>query len=333
MTNTSNNPHISVVSPVYGCPGALNELCERLHATLGLITESYEILLVNDASPDNSWEIIKEQARKDPRVKGINLSRNFGQHYAITAGLDFAAGEWVVVMDCDLQDLPEEIRNLYITAKFGFEIVVARRANRKDSPLTIALSRLFYLLFKQLTNTKLDHNVANFGIYSHRVVKVLQTFKERSRSFGIMVNSIGLRKTEIDVLHGVRRHGRSSYSFYKKLNFALDNILNHSDKLLVLTVKLGIFISVTSILVAGAMIVRYFLFPSEIIGWPSLIVSLFLSTGLILGAIGIVGLYVGKIYNETKQRPLYILQEITFNCKTPGNSRRGSPPNAVKEEL
>ena len=313
MTITPNSPHISVVSPVYGCPEALNELCERLHQTLGSITESYEIVLVNDASPDNSWEIIQRLARKDPRVKGVNLSRNFGQHYAITAGLDFAAGDWIVVMDCDLQDVPEEIEKLHAKALTGFDIIVARRADRNDDRVKKSLSKLFYVALSYFTEVKIDNRIRNFGIYSRKVIDSIMQFREQNRSFGLFALWVGFKRIEIDVEHAARPFGKSAYSFQRMLQLAIDSLIAHSDKLLRLTVKLGLAISTVSLLVVFWLVFSYFFSGTALVGWTSLIVSIYLTAGLIIGAIGILGVYIGKIFDEVKKRPLYIVASTTFN--------------------
>ena len=304
--------HLSVVSPVYGCNDALLELCQRLHASLQTITSNYEIILINDGSSDKAWESIQKLAFEDARVKGINLSRNFGQHYAITAGLDFAAGDWVVVMDCDLQDRPEEIPKLYKKAQEGFDVVVGRRIERQDKWMKKGFSKLFYLVFKYLSGYKVDNRIGNFGVYAQKVVQSVRCLQEQNRSFGLFALWVGFRRIEIDVEHDRRVYGRSSYNFRKMAMLALDSIVAHSDKLLRLTVKLGLSLSVLSLLYAAWVVAQYFLWAKPIIGWTSLIVSIYLVAGLIIGTIGIVGLYVGKIFEEVKRRPLYIIDATTF---------------------
>lgn len=174
---------ISVVTPVYGCAKSLNTLYQRLQTTLSTITQEFEIIMVNDASPDDAWEQIKALAKEDARVKGINLSRNFGQHYAITAGLDFAAGEYVVVMDCDLQDQPEEIIKLYNKMQEGYDIVFGRRAKRQDHLFKRLSSKLFYKVYDYLTESDTDNTIANFSIVKQKVVLEYRRLKEQNRSF------------------------------------------------------------------------------------------------------------------------------------------------------
>lgn len=306
-------PHLSVITPVYGCAEALPELCQRLHKVLAELSPAYEIIMVNDASPDDAWAVIQGLAHADERVKGINLSRNFGQHYAISAGLDFAQGDWVIVMDCDLQDLPEEIPGLYSTAQLGYDVVVGRRAIRQDGWLKKFLSKQFARVFSYFTGARLDNRIGNFGIYAQKVIRSIRPLREQNRSFGLFVLWVGFRRIEIDVKHAPRTYGKTSYNFRKMMALAMDSILAHSDKLLRLTVKLGLIISLLSLCFAVWIIARYFLWSAPLLGWTSLIVSVYFSTGLIVGAIGVLGLYVGKIFNEVKNRPLYVIDMTTFD--------------------
>ena len=305
-------PHISIVIPVYRSQESLRELYSRLSTSLSKISPNYEIVLVNDASPDGSWPIIQELARQDDRVRGINLSRNFGQHYAITAGLDYARGDWIVVMDCDLQDMPEEIPTLYQKALEGYDIVVGLRTDRKDSFLKKLSSKLFKHVFNYFTDSNIDNRAGNFGIYSRKVIQSLTLLKEQNRSFGLFALWVGFRRIGIDITHAPRVHGKSSYTFMRLLYLAMDSIVSHSNKLLRISIKLGFFLSLSSLLYALWLVTRYLVWNSSVEGWTSLMVIISFSTGLIIGNIGIVGLYVGKIFNEVKGRPLYIIDSTTF---------------------
>ena len=305
------NSKISVVIPCYRCAGFIAELHRRLVLSLEQITNDFEIIFVNDASPEKDWQIIEALAGNDKRVTGINLSRNFGQHYAITAGLDYCTGDWIVVMDGDLQDKPEEIKKIFTKASEGYEIVVGKRENRKDSVLVRMTSKLFYLVFNYLTGQKFDNKVANFGIYSKRVIDHVRKLKEADRSFGLLVSLVGFSKSEIEVDHSPRTSGKSAYSFKSRVNLAFDHILSHSNKPLILSIQTGFIISSLSLFYAFWLIIRYFISSHIADGWTSLMVSLFFLSGLIIMVTGMVGLYVGKIYNEVKNRPLYIVKEIT----------------------
>jgi len=305
-------PVISVVSPVYRCSGCLPELYARLLQTLTQYTSNFEVILVNDASPDLAWSIICQLAKQDQRVRGINLSKNFGQHHAISAGLDFARGDWIVVMDCDLQDQPEEIAKLYAIALEGYDMVVGRRAERKDAWTKRLASKLFYRVFAYFTGSDIDSGIGNFGIYSRQVVESIRCLREQNRSFGLFALWVGFRRLEIDIDHAPRAHGRSSYNLSRMINLALDSIVAHSNRLLYTTVKLGLLLSVSSLAYASWIGVRFFFFATPIPGWTSLMVSLYFTSGLIIGCLGIVGLYVGKIFAEVKARPIYMIRSTTF---------------------
>jgi len=307
------SPHISIVSPVYGCKTCLIELYSRLKQTLEKITPDFEIILVNDASPDGSWETIVELAQKDQRVKGINLSRNFGQHYAITAGLNYTQGEWVVVMDCDLQDQPEEILKLYNKALEGFDLVYARRIMRKDSFAKRISSKIFHALYSYLIGMKTDSAIGNFGIYNKNVVHEYNKMKETARSFTSLVQYIGFKVSTTDVQHSERFVGKTSYSLSRLYHLTLDVILSGSTKPLKLTVKLGFTISLMSILLSLYNILAYLTGVVRVPGFTSTIFSIWFVGGMLMFVLGIMGLYIGKIFEQVKERPLYIVSD-KINC-------------------
>ena len=302
---------ISVVTPVYNAVSILPLLYERLVVCLEQITNEFEIIFVNDGSPDCPWSAIQELAAKDERVVGVNLSRNFGQHSAITAGLNYSTGDWIVVMDCDLQDQPEEIKKFYAKAQEGYDIVFGRRVDRQDSFLKKFFSRLFYKIFGYLTETKQDPTVANFGIYSRKVVDAVLSMNDYIRCFPVMVRWVGFKSIAIDIDHAERCNGCSSYSFKKLVTLAFNVIISFSDKPLRIVVKLGSFISLVSFLYALYIVFSVFGGSDKLLGWPSIIVSMSFFSGLIIFIIGIVGLYIGKIFEGTKRRPIYIVDNTT----------------------
>lgn len=304
-------PYLSVVVPVYGCSTLLRELYLRVKDALAGVTERFELILVDDASPDEAWQAILELAALDPRVRGIRLSRNFGQHYAITAGLEACRGEWMVVMDCDLQDRPEEIPALLDKARQGYEVVQARRLIRRDGYFKKFLSRTFYWLLSWLTGTHHDPSIANFGVYHRKVIDALCAMKEHIRYFPTMVKWVGFRSTTLDVTHSTRSGGRSAYNFHKLVRLALDIVLAYSDKPLRLTVKAGIFIALTSFVFALVIVVRALAGAYQVMGYASLIVSIWFLAGLVIFILGIVGLYVGKTFEGVKNRAVYIVRETT----------------------
>jgi glycosyltransferase involved in cell wall biosynthesis len=303
-------PLFSIVVPTYGCETCLFSLYSRLKNTLETISSSFEIILINDCSPDGAWEAIKQLAEIDPRVKGINLSRNFGQHIAITAGLDQVQGDWIVVMDCDLQDQPEEIPNLYAKTLDGFDIVLAQRTKRQDTFFKRLTSTAFYQILSYLTDTYQDGSIANFGMYHYKVIRNVTQMRERMRFFPIMVRWTGFKTTFLPVQHDARAEGKSGYSLKKLIYLATDTIIAFSDKPLRLSIKLGLTISFLSLMAALIIIVRALLGFKGITGWPSLIVSVWFTSGMIIFLLGVIGIYVARIFQEVIARPLYIIDEI-----------------------
>lgn len=306
------SPYISVVIPVYKAEGCLHELYERLKTTLETISMEFEIILIEDFGGDNSWNVIEQLAHIDPRIRGMQFSRNFGQHYGITAGLDHCRGEWVVVMDCDLQDQPEEIIRLHEKALEGFEIVLARRGQRKDKRIKRFTSWCYYKVFSYLADIQYDGEVGNFRIMSRKVVENFRTMRERLRFLGGLVQWMGFPTASIEVEHAERHEGKSTYTFSKLWRLATDTIIAHSDKPLRLAVRFGFTMATISFIYGSYILARALFYGSAIMGWSSLIVSLYFIGGIIIAILGILGIYIGKTFDETKKRPLYIVGRSTF---------------------
>jgi len=302
---------LSVVTPVYRAEGCLEELYRRLVAALSGITQDFEIVMVEDCGGDRSWEIIRDLARRDARVKGLQFSRNFGQHYGITAGLDHCDGDWVVVMDCDLQDRPEEIPRLYACAREGYEVVFARR--RADGTAKRLSSRLFYRLLSWLADTEYDGRSGNFCIASRKVVASLRRMREQLRFFGAQVKWMGFPTAAIEVQHDERYAGPSTYTLTKLLRLAGDTIIAYSDKPLRLSVRFGFVLAFLAFCFGLYIIIRALLYGSPIMGWSSLIVSIYFIGGVIIAILGVIGIYLGKTFDEAKKRPLYIVMHTTFD--------------------
>lgn len=305
----SDSIEISIVSPVYRAEPIIDKLVERIIAAVSQLTSSYEIILVEDGGPDGSWGKIQENCVKNPNVKGVKLSRNYGQQHAIQAGLDVAKGSYIVTMDCDLQDQPEEIYKLLNKCKEGVEIVVASRKNRQDSALKKMLSRIFYSALGYLTETKQDRTVANFACYQRKAVQAMAQVKDHNRYYPMLQQLVGFNYAKIEIEHAEREEGNSSYSFGKRMRLAMDTILTFSDKPLRLTVKFGVFLSFISICAAITMVVLYFFSDVKADGWASLALMISFFSGLIIAVLGVVGLYVGRTFESVKQRPTYIVQE------------------------
>lgn len=309
MTSEKNNIVISVVSPVYKGESLVNELVLRIQKSIEHFTSNFEIILVEDGSPDQSWKEIEKVCTIYPFVKGIKLSRNFGQHYAITAGLHHVRGQYIVVMDCDLQDLPEEICNLYEKSKEGFDIVYARRVLRQDTFLKKLSSKGYYTLFSYLTDTVQDHTIANFGIYHNKVIQAILDMGDHIRYFPTMSQWVGFTKTSINVSHG-KNVEASSYTLGKLLQLAFNNMISFSDKPLRLTVKLGVIISFISFIIGIYYLYLYMNGQIKVLGFTSIMISIWFLSGIIIMILGILGLYIGKIFEAIKQRPHYIIEKI-----------------------
>ena len=310
----STSIHISVVSPIYRGEKMVKELVRRNIEALTTITDNYEIILVNDASPDNSWQAIEAECRKNPKVKGLNLSRNFGQHYAITAGLTYAKGEWIVVMDCDLQDRPEEIPNLYAKAQEGYDSVLAQRTQRSHGLLKRLGSKMFYKVFSYLTETQQDASVANFGIYHRRVIDAVLSMGEAMRYFPTQIQWVGFNRAYLPIQHDERAEGKSTYNLHRLLRLAFDTIISFSDKPMRFMVQMGSLVTLVAFVVGIVFIVRYCMGLIEVMGYASLIISLWLLGGIIISLIGIVGIYLGKLFEKAKERPTFIVgQELNFD--------------------
>ena len=301
------SPLISVVIPVYKAENCLHELYQRLSKSLEKISPYFEIILVEDCGGDKSWSVILDLCIRDKRVRGYQFSRNFGQHYAITAGLDHCQGDWVVVMDCDLQDRPEEIEKLYQKAQEGYDVVLARRGKRKDRTLKILFSRLFYHVFYYLTDINRDEKVGNFSIISKKVVMNIRTMREQLRFFPGLINWMGFPTASVEVQHDPRFAGETSYNFMKMWRLASESIIASSDKPLRLFIRFGFIISLIAFMYGFYILARALMYQSPILGWSSLIVSIYFIGGIIISTIGVIGIYLGKTFEESKKRPLYII--------------------------
>lgn len=304
------NPTISIVSPVYRADKIVEKLVLELKNTLTKMGVSYEIILVDDRSKDNSWEVMKKIAQENTEVKCIRLSRNFGQHPTIMAGLSQAKGEWIVVMDCDLQDQPKEISKLYEKALEGFEVVQARRTVREDGFLKIMSSKVFSKIYGFFTDTIYDNEIANFGIYHKKAIQSVLHLGDSIKFFPLFINYVGYNATSIAVEHAQREEGNSTYSFSKLISLAFNTIISFSNKPLKLFVKFGMLISALSFGIGVYYLYQAMNNEIAVLGYTSIIVSIWFLSGIIITTIGVTGIYIGKIFDQTKNRPVYIIDEI-----------------------
>lgn len=306
-------PKISVISPVYKAQDCLQELYRRLVMSLSEITDDFEIIFVEDCGGDHSWQIIEELSHHDKRVKGLKFARNFGQHYGITAGLDYASGQWAVVIDCDLQERPEEIPRLYKKAQEGYDVVIALRNKRKDPFLKKFSAYMFYRIFNYLSGMNYHPDAGNLCIISRKVMDTLGKMRENLRNFNGLVAWMGYPAAVIRVEHAERFAGKSSYNFAKQLRLAEELIIAYSDKPLKMTVSFGLLISIGAFLAGIYYLVHTLIHGRSVLGWASLMVSIYFLSGIIIATLGVIGVYMGKIFDETKKRPLYLVSKKTDN--------------------
>ncbi|MEZ4937846.1 MAG: glycosyltransferase family 2 protein [Crocinitomicaceae bacterium] len=309
------NKLISIVVPVYRGEPFLVDLYERVKNALLSQKCTFEIILVNDQSPDDSWEIIQNLANNTEEVIGVNLSRNFGQHAAITAGLSEAKGEIVIVMDCDLQDVPEEIPKLISKIEEGFDVVFARRVERNDSFFKRLFSKWFYKILSYLTGIKMDHTIANYGAYRIEVIQAILSMGDYVRYLPTMVKWVGFKATSVEVQHDARSVGKSSYNLRGLIRLGINVVITFSDKPLRLMVNIGLFISVGSFLLAILYAILYFMEKIEVTGYASLIISIWFVGGVVITFLGLIGSYLGKLFDQTKRRPVFIVKE-KLNAKS-----------------
>ncbi len=302
---------LSIISPCYGAPTLLEELVRQITIVAQDITPDYEIILVEDSSPDNSREIISNICSKDKHVKGVFLSRNFGQQPAINAGLDISSGEWVTVLDCDLQNPPSQIRTLYDKAQEGFDIVFARRQDRPDRLFMTKGSKWFNRLMSFLTGIKQDETVAEFAIYNRKVIDAMKRMGDYVRYYPLMDKWVGFKSTGVDVPHAARTDGKaSSYSIRKRINLAVTTSIAFSTKPLHLIVYLGMLITFIALVTAIYLAIKTLLTGIDVDGWFTLFVSMWLIAGMVMMVMGIVAIYIGNIFVEIKNRPTYIIDKI-----------------------
>ena len=301
---------LSVVSPCYGAPTLLRQLVDEITKTVSQLTDSYEIILVEDCSPDNSREIIRDICTADQHVKGVFLSRNFGQQPALNAGYDVAQGDYVVTLDCDLQNPPSQIRDLYLKAKEGYDIVFATRQHRPDTFFMTKGSQLFNSLMGFLTDTKQDKTVAEFAIFSHKVIDAMAKMGDYRRYYPLMTQWVGFKTAKVDVEHAVRTDGKeSSYSMKKRIELAVTTAVSFSTKSLRLIVYFGTLITLVAIIAAIVLVVKTLMMDTPVSGWVTLFVSMWFIAGIMISVMGIIAVYIGSIFDEVKHRPTYLVSE------------------------
>jgi glycosyltransferase involved in cell wall biosynthesis len=319
----------SVIVPLYNEEGVVDECYKQLSAVMASTNEPYELVLINDGSEDRTVEMVKSICEKDPCVKFINFSRNFGHQIAITAGMDLAGGDAIVVIDADLQDPPAVILEMIEKWKQGYEVVYGKRAKRKGETIFKKLTAMmFYRFLASMTNTAIPTDVGDFRLIDRKVCDVMKLIREKNRFVRGLVSWIGFRQTDVIYVRDKRYAGVTKYPFVKMLRFATDAVISFSNTPLKLATYSGFLISGAGFGYMFYALYRHFVAAETVKGWTSLIILNLFFSGIILTILGIIGEYIGRIYNESKDRPLYILKElINFNS---GDALNGSSPNHPK---
>lgn len=297
---------LSVVIPVYNCGGCLGELHARLTASLREVTPDYEIVLVDDRSTDGAWDTMRELVGADPRLRIVRLSRNFGQHAAITAGLARSTGRWTVVMDCDLQEPPEEIPRLYAKAQEGYEIVRAVREGRRHS----AFRRVSASLYRRmLSEREGEIEFSTLSIISRKVVDTFLLLRDRDREYQLVLDWLGFNQASISFAHAERAgDSPSTYGLRELIGVALDGMFFRTTVLLRWIVFAGFCIAGLGVVMAVYAVYSRYVEDTPP-GYTSIVVLLLLLSGFIILALGIVGLYIGRIFDQVKGRPLFVVDE------------------------
>ena len=299
-----------MIIPSYNEERNVGIMHERLTKTLSEITDSYEMIFVNDCSKDQTLLRIKELAERDSHVKYLSFSRNFGHQIAVSAGLDFCTGEAVVIIDGDLQDPPELITQMYERYKEGYKVVYAKRKTREgETWFKKATAKIFYRLLASMTSIDIPVDVGDFRLIDRVIVEHLRNMPEKSKYIRGQIAWIGYKQTFVEYHRDARLYGTTNYPLKKMLRFALDGITAFSDKPLKIASGLGIFSAIVSLLALVYALISHFCFHATITGWTSLILSVLFIGGVQLITIGIIGEYIARINNDVRNRPLYILDE------------------------
>jgi glycosyltransferase involved in cell wall biosynthesis len=333
---------LSVVVPVYGCADCLVALHARLTDSVVRIADGYELVFVDDRSLDDGWSVLERLAAQDEHVRAFRLSRNFGQDAAITAGLSQARGDWVVVMDCDLQEAPEDIPRLWAAAGEGYDIVRTTRRGWRHSAFRRATSRAYR---RATLETDVRPDYSNLSLLSRRVVDAFLRLHDRDREYMIALDWLGFDSTTVEIEHHDRHAGESGYTLWRLTRVALDGMFFRSTVLLRLVVLLGFVVALIGVIVAAFEVADYFIEAEKRVpGYTSLAVLLLVLAGFIIVSVGVVGLYVGRIFEQVKNRPLFLIDQqapsgtptahtpsrVPPESETTAGSARGSPPSGPR---
>ena len=303
-------PFFSVVVPVYSCERSIETLCRQVESELSRFNKSLEIILVDDRSPDSSWDRIRDLSSRNPIVRGVRLSNNFGQQLAITAGLNLCRGEFIYVMDCDLQDEPSLMPKMYETLLEGYDIVLTRRVTRSHALWRRLAAKSYSSIASVLFGQKIDSSIGGFSLISRKVVNSFLSFQERNRHYLYILAWLGFKTTAVEYEQAGRLHGKSTYTLKKLIKHAVDGVIFQSSNLLSGVAFLGFVLAL-----AGGLWILWLIFQALTIGlmpgWASLMSAIILSSGVTLISLATLGLYLGRVFDQVRSRPLYVIDSET----------------------
>lgn len=310
MFLNNDNVEISVVIPMYNEEPNIDYLFERLVSVLVRLNMKYEIICVNDGSRDNTLKFLVEHHYRNPAIKVVNLSRNFGKEIALTAGIDYTTGAAVIPIDADLQDPPELIEQLIAKWREGYDVVYGTRRSRQgESWIKRFTASAFYRTIGKLSHTQIPPNTGDFRLLDRRVVNALKQMPERNRFMKGLFAWVGFKQTSILYDRPQRYQGTTKWNYWRLWNFAIDGIAAFSLIPLKVWSYLGLTISLISFLYASFLIIRTLLFGIDIPGYASLMVAVLFLGGVQLLSLGMIGEYLGRVYDEVKGRPLYLVRD------------------------
>lgn len=308
---------ISVIVPIYNEEKIISELYQRLKDAVLKISPNYELIFVNDGSKDHSLFHLMELAKQDDKLFFINFSKNFGHQIAVTAGLDHCSGDAVVIIDGDLQDPPELIPELYAKHKEGYEVVYAKRAQRKGETFFKKFTaKMFYRILRKITAIDIPLDTGDFRLIDKKIVEYLRLMPEKNKFLRGQIAWMGFRQTGVEFIREERKYGKTGYSLSKMINFAMDGITSFSDKPLKWVTRAGIFVSIISFLIIIYALIAHLFLHQTITGWTSLIVSFMFIGGIQLISVGVIGEYVSRINKNVLDRPLYLIENSNFGEKS-----------------
>lgn len=305
--------HLSIIIPIYNEKDNIHNILQRLSPVCEKISTEYELIFINDGSKDNSYEIIKLLAESNPHIKYINFSRNFGHQAAVSAGLDLCSGENVVIIDADLQDPPELILEMYAKVQEGYDVVYAKRNKREgESFFKLLTAKYFYRTLNAITSVDIPLDTGDFRIMKKSVVNVVKNMPEKNKFLRGQIAWVGFKQTYVEYNRDQRLAGETGYTLKKMLKLSMDGITSFSAFPLRVATWMGFIVSFISFILIIYALYSRFISNEYQSGWASIIISVLFIGGVQLMCIGIIGEYISRIFDNVRDRPLYIIKEKNF---------------------